>query len=109
MSDALITAWSARARGYSAVIFPPARLIARRASRMFRWFCRFSDIDVGEQAEQRTAPVGSAPGMGDVQTFVARYGQALRKAVHQVSPDLLRLDHTRLGALLAPDKLKRLP
>ena len=49
-----------------------------------------ADLHVGEQPEQCPAPVGAAPGVRPIETFVTLPRQPLRKAAHQVAPHLLR-------------------
>src|SRR6266478_6238956 len=44
------------------------------------------DLHVGEQPEQRAAPVGAAPGMRSIEALVARLGETLRQAAHEVAP-----------------------
>ena len=38
----------------------------------------FADCNIGEEAEYGTSPVGPAPGVGVVESFVAGFGQAQR-------------------------------
>ena len=53
--------------------------------------CLAADFDVGDEAEERAAPVGATPGMGSIDARITGPGLALAHAMHHVSPDLLRL------------------
>src|SRR5439155_9263033 len=52
------------------------------------------DLGVGEQPEQRAAPVGAAPGVRLIESLVASLGEPLRQSAHEVPPHLLRAQLT---------------
>jgi hypothetical protein len=47
-----------------------------------------ADLDVGQQPEERAAPIGASPGARAVEPAVTRAGQALRQTVDELSPHL---------------------
>ena len=49
------------------------------------------DFHVGQQTEERAAPVRPTPGMSEIESAVARLGQPLRQIAHEVGPNLSRL------------------
>src|SRR5258707_13123244 len=89
----------ARSSGHSASIVPPARLMARSASRR-PWalpVC-FSNLDVRQEAERSASPVSPAPCMRIIEPLVVGSRQALRHAIHHIAPYALGSQSSNLGS-----------
>ena len=61
------------------------------------------DLDVGEQTEDRAAPIGAAPTVGVVEPLVARFRQSPRHPLDELAPDELIREIARMNARDALD------